>query len=585
MRLRRALLSLSFALIAGRAGATPVAERAFITETISVPSSVVSFLGTVFPESSAVGTSFLSPTFNPNLLVSETATVKVTFLWEGAGYKNSFGYFTYEESGGSIQIIDRQLVFPNASFADASKGWGGGQLVTGDTVTLPDSSGAPRVFAPGTRIGFFLVSNGWSSTLPWWDASAPTVPTLSPATNASVVSGAYTTIDELNPEVNVGRSDVSRHVAMVRVAGTPGFIGGEDYIVIGMEDLRRSSGADNDFNDVMFMVRSTPEAAIQQTPLPSVNPSSNDPDGDGVGGLSDYFPDDPARAFVTRTPPVGYDSLVFEDLYPSVGDKDYNDVVLQSVIEQVKDAAGGLREIVATYHLVARGARLDHSFGLVIEGVPAQTTGSVQIERFSSGDAQSGEGPAPLAGYLRPDQDGVITLRIDDLVPSTLAALPSQQAYANTLTSIADIPPASVRLRVIFDTPVSVLAVAAPPFDPHLRIKREQGLFDVHLPGRKGLPGRPAVLPAEQGAMSFLDDNGFPWVLQVPSNFRYPLEKVPIEAASAVDCAYPNFATWRSSQGVQKTDWYKTPTLTGNRVSAPLNEGARSRPWTVQAGG
>lgn len=576
------LFSLSLAL---EARATPVAERAFINETIAVPTSVINFLGTVFPEQSAVGTSYLSPTFDPNLLVTEKATVSVTFLWEGAGYKNSFGYFTYTLDGGSIQIVDRQLVFPNASFADPSKGWGGGQLATGDTVTLRDASGAVRVFPVGTRIGFFIVSNGWSSTLPWWDAASPAVPSLSPATNASVASGVYTTLDELNPEISVGRGDVARHVAMVRMAGTPGFINGEDSIVIGMEDLRRSGSADNDFNDVMFLVRSTPEASILQTPLPKVDPNNNDPDGDGCAGLQDYFPDDPARCFVTRTPATGHDSLIFEDLYPGLGDADFNDAVLQTTIETVKSGTNLVKEIVGTYHLVARGARLDHAFGLVIEGVPANASGTVYIERFGSDDAQSGQGPLPLAGFLKPDRDGLPTLRLDNLFPSTLQALPSPHTYANTVASQPSIPPASARFRVVFDTPLNPLVIAAPPFDPFLLIRREQGDFDVHLVGRKGLPGRPASLPPELGPQSFLDGNGYPWALMVPNNFRYPLEDIHIDKDPA-SCAYPDFALWRASGGAQKTTWYNAPTLgPGNRVSAPLGDSARSRSWAVLPGG
>ena len=84
-----AALALAAFLAAPDARATPVAERAFIYQTLSVPTSVVNFLGTVFPESSAVGTSYLSSTFDPNLLVTEAATVTVTFVWEGAGYKNT----------------------------------------------------------------------------------------------------------------------------------------------------------------------------------------------------------------------------------------------------------------------------------------------------------------------------------------------------------------------------------------------------------------------------------------------------------------------------------------------------------------
>lgn len=579
-----AALVLLAALAPSEALATPVGERAFIDETIAVPSSVMTFLGTVFPEQSAIGNSYLSPTFDPNLYIAEAATVKVTFLWEGAGYKNSFGYFTYSTTGGSVQIQDRQIIFPNASFADPNKSWGGGQLDTGDTVALRDSNGAVRVFPAGTRIGFFVVANGWSSTLPWWDAAAPAIPATSPGANASVASGVFTTLDELNPELAVGRSDIARHVAMVRVSGTAGFLGGSDFIVLGMEDQKRTA-SDQDFNDVMFLVQSTPEQAILQTPLPKVDPSNNDPDGDGCSGLQDYFPDDPARCTVTRTPATGYSSLIYEDLYPAIGDKDFNDAVIQSSIETIKNGANQIKEIVGTYHLVARGARLDHAFGVVIDGVPASATGTIQIQRFASDEAESGVGPSPLSGYLGPDQDGLPTLRIDALIPSTQQALPSQQAYANTQASEPTIPPASVRFRVVFDTPLSPLVVAAPPFDPYLVAQREQGPFDIHLAGKKGLPGRPAGLPNESGATSFIDANGYPWALQVPSTFRYPLEKIPIDDLNSSSCAYPDFLSWRTSAGTQKLSWYSAPNLAGNRVSAPLQEGARTRPWTLIPGG
>lgn len=562
-----------------------ITERGFIDRFLTVPSSVTTFLGTVFPEQSAVGTSFLSPTFDPNLLVTAAAKVRVTFLWEGAGYKNTFGYFTYTTSGGAIQIVDRQLVFPNASFADPNKGWGGGQLATGDTVTLRDAAGAERVFEPGTRIGFFVVANGWSNGLGWWNAANPAVPSLSPAANNGVATGVFTTLDELNPENALGRSDVARHAAMVRVAGTPGFLDGSDYLAIGMEDQRRSGGSDNDFNDVLFLLQSTPETSILQTSLPQVSATNNDPDGDGCVGLQDYFPSDPARCFVTRSPATGYSTLVYEDLYPGVGDKDFNDAVVQSTVELVKTAANTVREIVGTYHLVARGAGLDHAFGVVIEGAPAGATGTVSLERFGSDGTESGEADRPLSTVLKADRDGQMTLRIEDIFPSTRQALPSPGSYANTMTSTPTLPPASARFRIVFDTPVNPLALAAAPYDPYLAVKHPDGAYDIHLVGKKPLPGRPASLPEETGLLSFLNPDEYPWAMVVPSTFRYPLERVPVDSPSAAQGAYPDFSTWRSSLGTQKTDWYKNPTTTANRVANSLSEGARTRPWTVTPGG
>ena len=64
---------------------------------VSVPSSVTNTIGTILPESSNAGAAYLSQVYSPNLVVSETATVSVTFLWEGAGYRNTLGYFTYRD--------------------------------------------------------------------------------------------------------------------------------------------------------------------------------------------------------------------------------------------------------------------------------------------------------------------------------------------------------------------------------------------------------------------------------------------------------------------------------------------------------
>lgn len=585
--MKRHFTALSILLLAGLvtrseiANADAVAERAFIDSTITVPSSVMTMVGTIFPEASAVGASYLSPIFDPNLSVTEAATVTVTFLWEGAGYKNSFGYFTYNLVDNTIQIVDRQLVFPNASFADPNKGWGGGTLVTGDTVTLRDSQGTIRIFQPGEHIGFFLVSNGWSSTLPWWTIAAPTVPAATASANAS--KSAFTTIDGLNPEVSASRSDVARHSAMVHFAGISGFLNGDDFFVVGMEDQRRDIGSDNDFNDVMFLVHATPETAIAETNVPSVDPNNQDPDGDGVKGLSDYFPDDPERAFVIRTPAASFDTIAFEDLYPSAGDRDYNDAVIQFAYENVTAANGNIKEIVGTYHLIARGAGLDHSFGVELAGLPSTVTGTMSIERFTSDDAQSIENGASIDSMLI-SNGNTKNLRIADIFPSTHGALPSAITYANTLTSTPDLPPASTRVRIVFDTPVSPTGFSTSPHDPFLAVKRGVEDWDIHLAGKKGFAGRPSHLPDESTGATFIDDTGHPWALLVPFDWRYPLEKKPIDGS---DAAYPQFDTWAKSSGAQYPTWFKFPTGVNptTHITNPVSNAVRTRPWTLVPGG
>ena len=85
--------------------------------------------------------------------LTEDATLKITFVEENTSLQNSLGYYFYHPDcpPASSDELTGMLVFPNFS----SQG-SGGSLVPGQTVTLPGQ------FKAGTRIGFFLMRNGWN---------------------------------------------------------------------------------------------------------------------------------------------------------------------------------------------------------------------------------------------------------------------------------------------------------------------------------------------------------------------------------------------------------------------------------------
>ena len=64
---------------------------------IAVPSTVTDRIQEILPEQSNDGAAFVSEVYSPNLVVTERATVDVVFLWEGAGYRNSLGWFLFDE--------------------------------------------------------------------------------------------------------------------------------------------------------------------------------------------------------------------------------------------------------------------------------------------------------------------------------------------------------------------------------------------------------------------------------------------------------------------------------------------------------
>ena len=89
-----------------------------------------------------------------NTVLDEDAEVWITYVNEGAGYKNSFGYYTYNVNDGApadINELQHNIIFPNVSTSNS-----GNLLNPGDKVYLGQ-------FEAGTVIGWFLVANGWTN--------------------------------------------------------------------------------------------------------------------------------------------------------------------------------------------------------------------------------------------------------------------------------------------------------------------------------------------------------------------------------------------------------------------------------------
>jgi LruC domain-containing protein len=590
--IRRSRFAILASVLVAATARADVTATMFVdtAEKITLPSGLLSTIGSTFPEGVHVSDSVLSATYDPSVIMTGDAQLRVSYLYQGASYKSALGYFTYTTDGSNVTIVDRQLIFPYCSGS-------GNPLSAGDTSTLRDANGNPRVFHAGEHVGFFVVAGGWTgSGVSGWNASSPALPSTNPAlndtvSNGGVAHGVVTTVDSLNPENAQGHPELARHAVLLQMSDIPGAVSGFQSLVLGFEDQERTlSNDDNDFNDVMFQVQAftgasyaTPDnSAVQTSQLPTFDAGNPDPDGDGIDGLQDYFPNDASRAFVNTTT---LETLAFEDLYPHIGDADYNDAVVQYTMDLVTDASNDLKAISGTYHLIARGAGLDHHFGVALHGLPSTASGSLQVETFSTNavESMSNESSMPT---LQQDGSGQWMIRLDDLIPSTRAALPpvaSENANTNTYFAAPSRNPVSVRFIVTFDTAISTASLGTAPYDPYLLAVHPDGLYDIHRPGSLPFPGRPAGLPTESGTSSFLDPHGYPFELLVPSNWRYPLEGVSIDKGGrGLPTPYSQFATWRTSAGASNTTWYNAP-----RTSAPacvtnsLSAQVRARPWTL----
>ncbi|MGE0142769.1 MAG: LruC domain-containing protein [Planctomycetota bacterium] len=542
-----------------------VAPLAAQTSQLTVPSSITATVGRILPERSNAGAAYLGADYSPNLVVTDPCQIQVVFFWESAGYRNSLGWFRYSESESEVTIHESGMLFPDVNQP--------GTLSPGAAIYIGDGQSA-RTFQAGDRIGFFIVADGWNTSSAVRNFTPGTaIPTTSPASNRTIGRGCYTTLPRLNPENIVGDGSRAQHVAMVRIPGVPGFLDGQELIVCGFEDLNRTANSDDDFNDAVFLFRVTPPDAIVQTQIAAFDPT--DHDGDGKSGFDDAFPTDPDRTHITRIPSSGWSVIAFEDLYPGIGDADYNDAVVAIAYTLVSNRQNHVKDVIADFHLLARGASFDAQFGLNFHKLPPSVGGTVRMQRFDSGASVPTEiATQPLVAIS--DQGA----RIGGVFPSTTAAMPRavpDKPFANTWPGHPSVPAASARVWVEFTAPVATALLGTAPYDPFLIVTADTGqVADIHLPGLNGFLDRAENLPSERGNNAFLDDQGKPWAVVVPTNWRFPMEGVPITVA------YPDFAEWGNSRGRNQRDWFVRPTSDESKLSSPIEELIPQRTWTLR---
>ena len=164
---------------------------------------------------------------NTNVVLTEEATVYVTFIDEGAGWKNSLGTYTYDAATPPMSVADiaaeKMLIYPNAS-----KVGSGGALQAGNTMRLLGT------FPEGTAIGSFLVANSWRGL--------QNVP-------GGLTEGYYTQY------TNVALNQNELQQSLLFYDATC------DAIILTFEDIKIPAG-DKDYNDCIFKVIVDPPTAV-----------------------------------------------------------------------------------------------------------------------------------------------------------------------------------------------------------------------------------------------------------------------------------------------------------------------------------
>ncbi|MCD4793661.1 MAG: LruC domain-containing protein [Bacteroidales bacterium] len=439
-----------------------------------------------------------------NTKLYEDADVRITFVHEGAGWKNVLAYYTYEIGNAPQSVEDIEyltVVFPNISYPTA------GGLVSGNKIHLGS-------FPENTEIGWCLIAQGWC--------------------NSDVTDGIYKVYSnpELNPEND---PELQQHNVLL-------YDDSRDIMLLGFEDIKRSySSCDNDFNDAVFYVTVDPISAIEPQQY-NKTASYEDNDGDGVLDEYDDYPDNPDLAFNNY-----YNgTLVFEDLWPISGDYDFNDLVLEYNINQITDNNNDVAKIEFSLIVQAVGANYFNGFGFEL---PVSYTSIESVTGSNLG-----------VGYTSMNSNGTEQGQTNAVIIAFENAsdiLSSSGMLVNVLEDSEYIIPDTLFITVNLIAPVPTNELGTPPYNPFLISNGQRG-NEIHLPdyeptdlANTSLFGTGDDFTLENEGIYYKTSNYLPWALNINGTFNWTYENKNIISA------YLKFANWAESSGDLYQNWYE----------------------------
>jgi LruC domain-containing protein len=270
-------------------------------------------------------------------------------------------------------------------------------------------------------------------------------------------------------------------------------------------------------------------------------PSSKDSDEDGVEDEMDNYPEDKNRAFNNYYPKESeFVTVAYEDLWPSKGDYDLNDCVVDFQYNMITNAKNEVIKIEANYILRASGGSQAIAF---CHNFPIKASNIESVNGAKLEDK---------------NETAVFTIFTDSK---------TELGAWNTVPTQAKAKPVTYNVDITLKEPVSLESIVIGEFDPFIWVnEKEKGRgYEIHLPGKS------ATGYADRKLFGYADDNsndgdnnyltkaGLPWAILVPEKFEYCAELKTFDKKEITDITqvYLHFAQWAQSGGKYFPDWYK----------------------------
>lgn len=273
-------------------------------------------------------------------------------------------------------------------------------------------------------------------------------------------------------------------------------------------------------------------------------PTAIDADGDGVAEGIDVDDNDASIAYLEAADYFTVNS--FEDLWPSKGDYDFNDLVIKHKANVYRNANNNIARIDYQFLIQALGAGLPNGLGL--QFLRPNTNGSNGYESIPSQLVIGASNGFTVAGT--------------NFVELASNVRNLQSAYYTNVGAGPIALPDTLNFSVNFDFNATQPALILSDF---FIFRTTDVALEVHLPNRppstRGLSTGFGTKDDDSDAAAgkwYLTSNNLPWGLEIVENnitFKHPKSKVRI------DDAYPDFLDWVLSNGTAKKNWAQNPNI------------------------
>jgi len=440
-------------------------------------------------------------------------TIDITFVNEGAGYKNGIAYYIYDTDSPpkSLDNIGAlYIIFPNVS-----KTGSGGTLNAGDTVRLASEftydvvnnlqivTPTNYTFRAGKSIGLVILANAWRSY----------------KNSVNRDSFKYYSNSNFNPEKT---SEKRKHMVCIQSDHLT------DHIIIGFEDLHRDGNSDDDFNDAILLAKVVPYSSLNKK---NINNTSQN------------------RAIGT----IICDDQIVEK---NTVDNDYSDIITEYECK-MNLSNNYITTIEMIFHLKHRSSVYDHEFGILIPNIDSINK-TITKEIFVGNDSIS-----TITNINTVNNK----ISVFDSTKTLLPSSSNSSHYANTHGDwyLDPTPVSSVKIKIQFNENIgeNYFNKLSMPFTPYMH---------VYKSGEAGNGYYYEVV--YNNLYNGLQKSGASNVSKIPKiivlhdvlNYQCSLEKTSLYHA------YPDFPLFLNSSMKKNINWYenKRDRYLTNYIETPI---------------